>query len=105
MPSSPALPSEPKVSQRQEGTQQYLQNKKLSPCFPSNPHITPSFREKETEAREVRDLPQVTTHSQGGQLTEQDEALGSDLRNSAQCSWLHCSPGLKGWTLAARDPG
>lgn len=49
-------------------------------------HITPSFREKETEARDVKGLPQVTTHNQGGQLTEQDTAQDSDPGNSAQHS-------------------
>lgn len=83
MSSSPALPSESKVLLRQVNMPQCLGTRKLSSCFPSNSHITPAFREEETEAGEVKDLPQVTTHSQGGQLTEQDTAWGSDPCDSA----------------------
>lgn len=64
--------------------QQYL--RETSSTFPIYAHVTPSFREKETEARDIKDLPQVTTHSPGGQRTEQDTAQDSDLRNSAQHS-------------------
>lgn len=83
MSSCPALPSEPKFPPRQVNMLQYLGTGNLSPCFPSNSHITPAFREEETEGGEVKDLPQDTTHSQGTQLTEQDTAWGSDPGDSA----------------------